>query len=206
VQAAETTGRARQSGTVSGRQVSAGGRAVGGPAKRRRVWLSLFIGVAIAVAGPHLLAWARAHVTGSPYSATPFTAANQSFSVTLPAKAKLEPETRPAFGIVTNGVTAESRDGDVMVEQLSVSPDVIFDGQAGMRGSVDQVAKESGGTVSDYREVPYGRYAGVVATVKGGRGVAKMVRMRLVYTGKSLIILGCSDAVYDRTVASLRIP
>lgn len=29
--------------------------------------------------------------------------------------------------------------------------------------------------------------------------------MRLVYTGKALIIIACSDSVYDRTVSSLRI-
>jgi hypothetical protein len=73
-----------------------------------------------------------------------------------------------------------------------------------MRGSVDEVAKGSGGTVSDYRSVPFGRYPGVVATVKGGSG-ATLMRMRLVYTGKALIMIACSDSVYDRTVASLRI-
>jgi hypothetical protein len=65
------------------------------------------------------------------------------------------------------------------------------------RGSVDQVAKASSGTVGDYRLVPFGRYQGVAATIQGGRGIAKLLRIRLVYTGKARIILGCSDSVYD---------
>lgn len=78
-----------------------------------------------------------------------------SFSVTLPAKAKMEPKMPPAAGIIaTTVVTAHSSDGDVVVTELSLSPDVKVDVRAGMRGSVDQVAKDFGGTVSDYRLVP----------------------------------------------------
>lgn len=32
-----------------------------------------------------------------------------------------------------------------------------------------------------------------------------MMRMRLVYTGRNVIILGCNGSVYDRTVTSLRV-
>jgi hypothetical protein len=127
------------------------------------------------------------------------------FSVTLPAEAKREPEVRPAAWAVGRVVTAHSRDGDVMVTELSISPDVDYDGEAGMRGSVDGSAKATGGTVSDYRLVPFGRYQGAVATIEGGRGVAKMMRLRLVYTGKAVIVVGCTGSLYDRTVTSLHI-
>jgi len=127
------------------------------------------------------------------------------FSVTLPAEAEREPEVRPAAWAVGRVVTAHSRDGDVMVTELSISPDVDYDGEAGMRGSVDGSAKATGGTVSDYRLVPFGRYQGAVATIEGGRGVAKMMRLRLVYTGKAVIVVGCTGSLYDRTVTSLHI-
>jgi len=142
---------------------------------------------------------------GNSYSATPFTAKDQSFSVTLPAKAELENETRPVAGIVAKGLTAHSRDGDVMIINLSIGPDVDYDGLVGMRGSVDGIAKGGEGTVSEYRLVPYGRYQGAVATIEGGNGVAEMMRLRLVYTGKKMIVLGCTGSVCDPTVASLHV-
>lgn len=198
---AKTTGPRRQRGAVSGGQVGADGMAVGGTVKRRIAALSLVVVALVAGSA----SWRSTQQIGNSYSPTPFTAADQSFSVTLPGKAKPETEVRPVAGIVVTGVTAHSKDGDVMISQASIAPEVNFDGQAGMRGSVDGVAKASGGTVSDYRLVPYGQYQGAVATIEGGRGVAKMMRIRLVYTGTDVIFLGCTGSVYDRTVASFHI-
>lgn len=199
---AKTTGSRGLRGSLSGGQVGAGGRAVNGRDKRRLAALSLAI--VFVVAG--VVSWrGSTQAVGNSYFPTPFTAADQSFSVMLPAKANREPVTRPFADIVVTNVTADSMDGDVMIGQISIGPDVNYDEQAGMRGSVDSLAKASGGTVSDYRLVPYGRYQGAVATIDGSGGVAKMMRMRLVYTGKNLIILGCTGSVYDRTVASFHI-
>lgn len=198
---ARTTGRRRQRGAVSGSQVGPDGMAVGGTVRRRLAALSLVI-VFLVAGGVSF--WSSQKMDNS-YSPTPFTAADRSFSVTLPAEAKREPEVRPAAWAVGRVVTAHSRDGDVMVTELSISPDVDYDGEAGMRGSVDGSAKATGGTVSDYRLVPFGRYQGAVATIEGGRGVAKMMRLRLVYTGKAVIVVGCTGSLYDRTVTSLHI-
>jgi hypothetical protein len=157
-----------------GGQVGAGGMAVDGKVRRRVQRLSVAmllvtLPVASGTAPPGTPNTLWTYAAPDPSSPTRFTAADHSFSVIFPAKPQTKPAQRLRAGIVVTIVTAQSSEGEAGVTDLTIDPAVHYNQQRGMRGGVDELAKSSGGTVSDYSPVPFGRYQGAVATMGSNR-------------------------------------